>query len=158
MQLPPDRFDRSTDFAAALAAYEAEPPVRVLFDNGAGGTPGAPVAGFEASFTPVAAADGRAPRAWYLRPAARSRRRRRPPATATPTASRYDPAAFPRTSTSQSSGEDFFDAQPAYDWKPLPDGKAVAYVTEPLGDRHVVLGPGSVDLWLRSTRATPTSR
>ncbi|HEY8216979.1 MAG TPA: CocE/NonD family hydrolase, partial [Acidimicrobiia bacterium] len=48
--LPPDRFAGETDFAAALARYEVEPPVRVLFDNGAGGPPGAPVPAFEASF------------------------------------------------------------------------------------------------------------
>ena len=37
LELPPDRFAGETDYAAALARYEAEPPVRVLFDNGAGG-------------------------------------------------------------------------------------------------------------------------
>ncbi len=35
--LPPDRFTGETDFDAALARYQAEPPIRVLFDNGAGG-------------------------------------------------------------------------------------------------------------------------
>ena len=39
---------RSRRYGDALAAFEALPPVRILFDNGAGGaTPGRPVAGFE---------------------------------------------------------------------------------------------------------------
>ena len=49
----PDRFTRFTDsqYGPALKAYEAEPPVRVLFESGAGGkVPGSPQARFETTF------------------------------------------------------------------------------------------------------------
>ena len=42
---------------------------------------------------------------------------------------------------------------PAYDWRPLVDGTAVAYVTAPLTETVTIVGTGSVDLWLRSSAA-----
>ena len=58
---PADPIENEPDYASALAAFEAAPPIRILFDNGAGGsTPGAPVAAFEQSFARLPAArDGR---------------------------------------------------------------------------------------------------
>ena len=53
LSFEPDRFSSyGSDYAGARAAYEAEQPVRVLFENGAGlpGVPDAPVARGEASF------------------------------------------------------------------------------------------------------------
>jgi uncharacterized protein len=149
LELPPDRFSGETDFGAALARYEAEPPIRVLFDNGAGGpAPGAPVAAFEASFHRWPPPTARQ-RPLYL--AAHGRLAGGPPSARTAAdAFRYDPAALPATSHT-SRDDDFFDALPGYDWKPLPDGTAVAYATPPLRDDLVVLGPASADLWLRSS-------
>jgi predicted acyl esterase len=148
LELPPDRFAGETDYDAALARYEAEPPIRVLFDNGAGHpSPGAPVAGFEASFPRWPLPEARA-QAWYL--GADGRLTGRPPTSGDADAYRYDPDALPATDH-PSSDDDFFDALPAYDWKPLPDGTAVAYATPPLRDDLVVLGPASADLWLRSS-------
>ncbi len=145
--IPPDRFDPSVGYDAALAAYEAEPRVRVLFDEGAGGPPGAPVAGVEASFTqwPPSTVE---PRAWYFQPGGALAAE---PSATSDTSDRfaYDPGAFPRT-LARSSGGGITDA-PEYDWKPLPDGKAVAYVSGPLDADTMVLGAGSVDLWLRSS-------
>ncbi len=43
VQLPDDPIQQEPDFAAALAAFEALPPVRILFDNGAGGRARPPV-------------------------------------------------------------------------------------------------------------------
>jgi uncharacterized protein len=145
--IPPDRFDASDGYDAALAAYEAEPRVRVLFDEGAGGRAGAPVAAFEASFAewPPSRAE---PRAWYFLPSGRLA------ASPSPTSDTsdvfaYDPDAFPRT-LARRSGGGIVDT-PQYDWEPLPDGKAVAYVSDPLEADTLVLGAGSVDLWLRSS-------
>ena len=132
--LPADRFATASTYAAALAAYEAEPRVRVLFDSGAGGPGGAPVAGFETTLPswppPTASA-----RTWYFEPAGRLGAK--PPAGDGTDPFVYDPAALPRTS--------------ANGWKPLPAAKAVAYVSDPLTADTVMLGSGSVDLWLRST-------
>ena len=52
MTLPPDPIQQQPTYEAALAAFEGLPPVRILFDNGAGGpSPGEPYPGFEQSFS-----------------------------------------------------------------------------------------------------------
>jgi predicted acyl esterase len=130
--LPPDRFDEDADFATALASFEAEPPVRVLFDSGAGGPAGAPLSSFEASFPswpPRAATAG----TFYLRAGGELGDS---PSTSGADRFAYDPSALPRTSQDG--------------WEPLPDGKALGWVSEPLATDTVVLGSGSVDLWLRA--------
>ena len=38
-----------------------------------------------------------------------------------------------------------------YDWEPMPDGTGVGFVTAPLTDDTVIVGPGSVNLWIKST-------
>ena len=48
--LPPDRFTSYPTYAAALAAYQAEAPIRVVWENGAGSAPGAPVGTAESNF------------------------------------------------------------------------------------------------------------
>ncbi len=147
--LPADRFDPATDYATALASYEAEPPIRVLFDSGAGGPAGAPIAAFEtsaAAWPPPATAT-----TWYFEPQGGLGA----DAPIAPTTDRYnyDPAAIPRTDAERPGADDGegFASAPKYDWKPLPRGKAVAYVTDPLAADTVMVGTGSVDVWLQST-------
>ncbi len=67
VQIPPDPLQGQA-YGAALAAFQALPQVRVLFDNGAGGTaPGQPLPGFEQSFAsfPI---PGTTAQSWYLAP------------------------------------------------------------------------------------------
>ena len=49
--LPPDPIQEEPTYEGALAAFEALDPIRILFDNGAGGDPGKPNPGFEHSFS-----------------------------------------------------------------------------------------------------------
>jgi len=151
LQLPPDRFDGSTSYAQALAVYEAEPPVRVLFDNGAGAQPGAPVPGFERSFAswPV---PGLTPTAFYTgaHGTLTETKPTGPDGANVVDRYHYDPKSVPRTDH-PTNLDDFFRARPSYDWKPLPNGDAVAWVTPPLTSDVVALGPASADLWLEST-------
>src|SRR5262249_56028284 len=42
---------------------------------------------------------------------------------------------------------------PPYDWRPYVSGTAVAYATPPLDHDVTIVGPGSVDLLLRSSAA-----
>ena len=51
MTLPPDRFAGQT-YEQALAAFEAEPPIQVLFEEGAadGAVPGSPLPRWIESF------------------------------------------------------------------------------------------------------------
>src|SRR5436190_496985 len=70
--LPPDPIQTMPDYDAALAAFEQQPSVRVLFDNGAGSwltanTPGDPYPAFEQSF-PTLPIPGTVARRWYLAP------------------------------------------------------------------------------------------
>jgi hypothetical protein len=50
VEVPEDPIRQQPDYESAKAAFEDLPPVRVLFDTGAGDTPGSPVPGFERSF------------------------------------------------------------------------------------------------------------
>ena len=45
--LPPDPIQNQPSYEAALNAFQSQPSIRVLFDNGAGGAPGTPYPGFE---------------------------------------------------------------------------------------------------------------
>jgi uncharacterized protein len=145
--LPPDRFDPAANYETALASYEAEPRVRVLFDSGAGGPSGAPVPAFDTTFpswppTPTEA------RTWYFMPDGQLGAS----APSTTSSDQYtdDPSALPRTLAARSAGGGLYGTA-QYDWKPLPARDAVAYVSAPLDTDTVMLGSGSVDVWLRST-------
>src|SRR5205823_12014839 len=69
--LPPDPIQEQPVYESGLSAFEAQPPIRVLFDNGAGTSPtgnttaGDPYPGFEQSFSgfPI---PGTTARSWYF--------------------------------------------------------------------------------------------
>lgn len=156
IQLPPDRFTGYPDLASALAAYEAEPPVRILWENGArpGAPAGSPEPAGESGFSQWPPAQT-VPTAWYLQPDGRLDPE--PPTLADDEPRGvdsyvYDLSARPRANFSGSSS-DIWLADPKYDWTPLVDGKALSYLSPPLAADTAMAGPGSVDLWLRSTAA-----
>jgi hypothetical protein len=139
--LAPDRFTDQPDYAAALRAYETDPKVRVLFDVGGNGTP-------MASFTttgPSFPLPNTTATTWYLGDDGTL-------TSAAPTANaadrfEYDPGAYPRTMKTLND-----DLTPKYQWKPVPNGKALGYVSEPLTTDTVLAGTGSVDLWVRASK------
>ena len=51
--LPPDPIQDQPTYDAALAAFQAQPQVKVMFDNGAGGAPGASLPGLRARLQPL---------------------------------------------------------------------------------------------------------
>jgi predicted acyl esterase len=140
--LSPDRFTDQPDYATALRAYESEPRVRLLFDVGAGASP-MPAFSTTASAFPV---PGTTATTWYL--GADGALRETPPTTDGADRFAYDPRAFPRTMKTTSDN----DLTPTYEWKQVPAGKALGYVTEPLASDTVLAGTGSVDLWVTTTR------
>lgn len=146
--IEPDRFTDAPSFEAALARYEAEPKVRILFDNGAGAQPGSPVPGFEHSFDrwPIPTVE---PTAWYF--ADDGKLEPTPPSGSGADQFVYDPSRSQDVTFHGSNGNDIWLALPPWDWQPLAAGKALAYVTDPLSDPVVMAGSGSVDLWLKST-------
>jgi putative CocE/NonD family hydrolase len=148
--LPPDPIQQEPTYGGALAAFEALEPVRVLFDNGAGGSsPGEPYPGYERSFEsfPPPQATGRS---WFLGGDG-ALTDGRPSAKATDSF-RWDPGATPPTNfTGNTAAGGLWSALPDYEWAQHPEGTAVSYLTEPLAEDATVLGAGKVRLWIRSS-------
>ncbi|MGZ6742861.1 MAG: CocE/NonD family hydrolase [Nocardioides sp.] len=152
LSLPPGKDYSGMTYEQALASYEKAKPIRILFEEGAadGQPSGAPLPRFEHSFSswPIPSAK---PATWFLTPGGRLAGA---PSTVAPgdvRARSYsaDPSALPATDfTGSSSG--IWAAHPAYDWKQLPAGKGLGWISPPLARTVVAAGSGSVDLWVRS--------
>jgi predicted acyl esterase len=148
IKLPPDRFADYPTHAEALAAFEAKQPIRVIFEAGAGKTKGAPEGVFEArlsAWPPPATSTLRL----YFQPDG-SMKADLPPAE--PAASEFDldPEAGQRGILKP--GGNVWDLLPAYDWKAPADGLVVAFESDPLTEDTLLLGTGSVDIYLRSNQ------
>ena len=101
--LPPDRFEGQT-YDQALAMFESEPPIQVLFEEGAadGALPGAPMPRFSQSFEswPI---PGVVATSWYLGPD--SLTSEAPRGAESATSYTADPTALPTTFFDGSSGQ-----------------------------------------------------
>ncbi len=155
--LPPDPIQEQPTYEAALAAFEALPEIRVLFDNGAGTsptgstTPGNPYPGFEQSFSafPI---PGTEAQSWYLGPDGSLTEQ-------APTAEGVDSYtsnanATPLTdySTNTGSGGLWGDASEwEWNWTQPQAGSAVSYVSAPLTSDTTAIGGGAVHLWVKSS-------
>ena len=150
--LPPDPVQEEPTYAGALAAFEAQPPVRVAFDNGAGGSaPGQPLAGFEQSFASLPV-PGTEARSWFLAPGGALAAKR--PGGSHADRFRWNARALPRTDFSGDTGAGsggLWTATPSYRWKQSPRGSAVSYLSAPLAEDTTVIGAGAVKLWVRSS-------
>ncbi len=144
-----DRF-AGMEYEQALAAYEAEDPIRILFEDGAAedAPPGAPLPRYEASFDawPLAEAELVS---WFLQPDGRLSPEE-VTGSAEPSSYVSDPNSVPATFYDGGSSG-IWAADVAYEWLPIPEGSGVAWMTEPLADDTVIIGFGSLDLWLRSS-------
>lgn len=164
--LPPDRFPQfpGQTFDQALAAYEAEPPVRIWWENGSGPTihytAGEPFSSAQGEYAswPL---PGTTAVPWYFQPDGKL--------TATPptvgddeprgySSYEYDPASkivdptFARpTSTFNQATDKMWKPLPAVQWKPLTEGNSVSFVTDPLAKVTTLAGSASADVWVRST-------
>jgi uncharacterized protein len=150
--LPPDPIQLQPTYSGALAAFEALPSIRILFDNGAGGTqPGQPVPGFERSW-PSFPIPGTTARSWYLSEDGGLRDKQTGKAGAE--SFTWDARARPLTDfngdTAAGPGG-LWTATPDYDWVKNPSGSAVSYLTSPLTSNTTVIGAGAVQLWVRSS-------
>jgi len=136
------------DFNRALADYEGEQPVRIIFENGTaeGVDPGASMGAFEHHFDswPV---EGTTAWRLYFQPDG-SLEDSPPTESASASSFRHDPEEGRRTTVTDGSE---WDSQPNYEYAPLSEDRAVAFLGEPLAQDTVMIGTGSVDLWIRST-------
>jgi hypothetical protein len=146
LPLPPDRLAGHKTVEEAAAAYQAEPTLRAIFENGFGkpDDPGAPMGTFERSFAkwPPPAQ----PLRLYLHEGGALRAA--PPSFDTASSFKLDPEAGQRVVLAK--GGDVFDKLPKYDYRPLRQGYALAFLGEELKEDLVMLGTASADLWVRS--------
>jgi predicted acyl esterase len=146
-----DRFE-GMSHADALAMFESEPPVQVLFEQGAadGAPRRAPLSRFEARFASWPVPSASATR-WYLAGdgAAGGTLAAEPGADGSATTYLALPDAVPPTWYDGSSSA-IWRTDVVYDWEQGGPGSFGAWATDPLDEDVVVVGSGSVDLWLQS--------
>jgi predicted acyl esterase len=150
--MPPDPIQAQPTYATAKAAFEQLDPIRILFDNGAGGTsPGQPQPGFEQSFESLPI-PGTHARSWYLSNGGALRGKA--PVQAGADRFTWNAHARPLTNFTGDTGSGtngLWTATPPYDWKRPPPGSAASYVSGQLGDHVNVIGAGAVQAWVRSS-------
>ena len=150
--LPPQRmFEEYETFDEQRAAYEAEDPIRIRFESGAGDpdSPGMPNSTLDIR-VPSWPLPGTEAMDWYLQPDG-TLSTDQPTVEDSASSFEVDPElAQQRTFTGDSSG-DLFRADVTYDWRQEPDGAATVFVSEPLTEDLVMVGSASADLWVQST-------
>jgi uncharacterized protein len=153
IQLEADRFARfGQDHAAALAAYEAEDPVRVLFESGIGENEIGEQGGtFELGLDSWPTGDAE-PVAWYLGEDERLTPDR-PGRRSDGEADRFgfDPQAGSATLFGGTGEYPLLDpVWTGANWTRFGEGEELSYLTDPLADDLVVAGPAVADLWVSS--------
>ncbi len=148
--LPSDPIQMQPTYAGALAAFNQLKSVRILFDNGAGGSkPYYPYPGFERSWSsfPI---PGTKAHFWYL--SGGGALADRPATHATINTFTWNPKARPLNDFSGATdGGDLWSASPTYHWVRPPAGSGVSYLTSPLKNNAVVVGAGALHVWVRSS-------
>ncbi len=145
--LPAIRFTQAPNVATARAEFASQTPlVRVLFDNGAGTAgPGAIESTYSASFPswpPAGTIE-------TLRFGTDGSLSGASPTTQSATSFTLDPKARPLTSLPASGNA--WAAQPDWDWAPVPPADGVAFQTSPFRTATTIVGPATVDLWVRAS-------
>jgi uncharacterized protein len=152
VNFPADPIEQKPSYIAALAAFKRLPSIRVMFDNGAGGSsPGQPVPGFEHSFSrfPI---PGTQARSWYLGSGGTLSSAKA--STAASDVFTWDKGAVPATDFTGDTGSGaggLWTATPQYNWAQNKPGTALSYLTPRLAENAVVIGGGAVQLWLKSS-------
>lgn len=150
--LPPDPIQLLPTYSSALSAFEAQKPIRVAFDSGAGGlSPGQPYPAFEESFSEFPIPNTQA-KTWYLAPNGGLKPTK--PGSSHADEFTWDAGALPLQDFSgdtASGAGGLWTATPSYHWEQNPPGSAVSYVTGPLAENTTVIGAGAVNLWVRSS-------
>jgi hypothetical protein len=156
--LPPDPIQQQTSYSGALAAFQAIPEVRVLFDNGAGTSPtgsqtaGDPYPGFEQSFSTLPV-PGTIARSWYLGP--KGTLAAKPPARKGTNTYTSNAKALPLTDYGSNTGTGgLWGNASQWDWKwtQNPAGTAVSYLSAPLASNTTVVGGGAIYVWIRASK------
>src|SRR5581483_11281945 len=136
------------NWETAVADWKAAPPVRAIFDSGAGDLtdPGAPVGAFEHDFTKWPPAETQTLRL-YLQPDG-TLGAGAPAASSAASSWQLDPAAGERSNLQPNAN--IWDKLPAFAWLPPQPGFAAVFEGAPLAADSVMMGTGSADLWIKS--------
>ena len=152
MPVPPERFSKDTSYEDALAQYEDEAPVRVLFDEGGapGQLPGLPLAGFEETYASYPPKETEAT-TWYLGPdgTLTSTKPTAPEGEGTVDAYTSDPSVRPEVNLVK--GQDSWARLPKTDWPSPSPENSLSYVSPALTEDTAMIGSGSADLWITSS-------
>jgi hypothetical protein len=150
--MPPDPVQQEPTYQGALERFESQPAVRILFDNGAGGEPGQPYAGFARSFKRFPLPGTRA-KSWFFARGGALRNRRPRGAGAVRFQANDDARPLTNFTGDTGAGENgIWTATPDYRWTQNPRGTALSFVSEPLGRDTVVVGAGAVHVWVRASK------
>jgi predicted acyl esterase len=150
LRLPPGPDYTGLTYRQAKRKFESQKHIRVLFEEGAakGQPSGAPLPRFEHSFTAWPPPNRHRVR-YFLTP--NGRLATHPVGKGKARSFSADPSALPTTDYSGSNGG-IWGAHPAYDWRQIPKGTGLGWISAPMRKTQVVLGGGSLDVWVK-TRA-----
>lgn len=147
ISMPDNRFQNFSDYFEALGTYESEKPLRVIFESGADpdAEPGVPDGTFSAFFDAWPIPETIATR-YYFQPDG-TLGTDLPPQAGGEASFEHDPEAGERLIVDGSVEK----LHPAWTYRQPLEGKALSFITLPLEEDTVLIGHGSVDLWLKST-------
>ena len=152
INLPDDRWGEVSTYEAAKTKWEEEDDLLVIFGNGAVDPLGTPKANFALPFSAWPAKESKA-RRWYLQPGGALATDLPTDATAA-SSFKLDPKAGTRGILAK--GASLWKALPKYNWKAPAAGFVAGFNSAPLTEDVLMMGTGSVDLWLRSPGADVT--
>jgi predicted acyl esterase len=151
LTLPDDRFTGMA-YEDALAAFEAEPSVRVLFEEGAakGTAERTPLPRFVEEFEswPIPSVE---PTEWFF--GTEGSLNDTAADTATQTEYLALPDGMPATFLAEESARNssaIWKLDVQWDWQHNAPGTAATFITEPLSETVTMAGSGSADLWVQS--------
>jgi predicted acyl esterase len=153
--LPFNPWNSKPDYATALADYEAQPRIRVRWENGAKpGREGLPWGTTSTRYGTWPPAEISAEKLYLQPDGALADAAPAVPDTAARASSSYtyDPTTK-RDSTLTGGTDQAWAPHPNYKWDVLKEGNALSFLTAPYTSKVAYAGQGSVDLWLRSTAA-----
>jgi uncharacterized protein len=151
--LPHDPIQDQPTYQAALNAFQAQPSIRVMFDNGAGGSTGSPYPAFERDFSRFPIPKTRA-RSWFF--GAHGSLTGKPPKKGRKGGGQtftWNKGARPATdfAGTDTAGGDLWTAHPNFDWRQPPAGTAASFVTPLLAHDAGIIGGGAVHAWIRTS-------
>lgn len=146
---PDSPLEDAADFDAAMAMWNERMPLRVIFESGADPDvdKALPQGTFEERFQQWPIPETQALR-WWLQPGGMLGEE--PGADGGASAFEHDPLEGAGVTLLSS---DVYRIPPDWNWPQPQTGKAASFITPPLAVDLVMVGHGSVDLWIRSSHA-----